>query len=182
MKITILDGDQSPEVPPFAEYMEALETMLRTRGHRIDRLALREMDISQCLGCWGCWVKTPGECVMKDDGARVCRSVIGSDLTVWAAPMVLGFPTALLKRTVDRLIPLIHPYTAVVQGEVHHRARYQRYPTYALLTQRGDGDTDEDLDIVAAVFSRTALNFKSKLALVRETSTPVEEVAHAIGS
>lgn len=94
----------------------------------------------------------------------------------------MGFPTALLKRTVDRLIPLIHPYNAVVVGEIHHRARYRRYPTFALLTERGDTDTDADLDIVEAVFSRTALNLKSKLAFMRETSAPVEEVAHAIGS
>ena len=182
MKITILDGEQSPSKKGFAEYLGKVESLLRSRGHTVERLVLREMDIKQCLGCWGCWVKTPGECVLKDDGERVCSSVIHSDFMLLAAPLVMGFPTALLKRTIDRLLPLIHPYNAIVAGEIHHRARYRRYPKFALLTERSDEDTDEDLRIVAAVFSRTALNFKSELVFIHEASAPVEEVTHAITS
>ena len=181
MKITILDGERRSGDTPFSKYLAELDSLLRSQGHHVERLVVRELEIKQCLGCWGCWVKTPGECVLKDDGERVCRSVIGSDFALLAAPLVMGFPTALLKRTIDRLLPLIHPYIAIVAGEIHHRARYQRYPTFALLTERGAADTDADLDIVTDVFSRTALNFKSKLAFVHETSVPVEEVADAIG-
>jgi multimeric flavodoxin WrbA len=182
MKITILDGEQSSSKTTFAEYTRKVESLLRSGGHEVELLVLREMDIKQCLGCWGCWVKTPGECVLKDDGALVCSSVIRSDFTLLAAPLVMGFPTALLKRTIDRLLPLIHPYIAIAAGECHHRARYKRYPKLALLTERSNEDTDEDLRIVKAVFSRTALNFKSKLAFMHETSATVEEVAHAITS
>ena len=182
MGIAILDGEQRREDTGFSEYVEQLASTLRSRGHEVDRLVLRDLDIGQCLGCWGCWVKTPGECVLRDDGERVCRSVIGSRFTLLAAPLVMGFPTALLKRTVDRLLPLIHPYLAIVQGEIHHKARYRRYPTMGLLTQRGDADSDEDLAIVEAVFARTALNFKSRLAFVHETTASIEEVADAIES
>jgi multimeric flavodoxin WrbA len=180
MKITILDGEQRPGKTAFGEYVGTVASHLRSSGHQVDRLVLRELEIKQCLGCWGCWVKTPGECILEDDGGRVCRSVIRSDVTLFAAPLVMGFPTALLKRTIDRLLPLIHPYNAVVAGEIHHRARYKRYPTFALLTERSNGDTDEDLRVVEAVFSRTALNFKSELAFLHETSAPAEKVAHAI--
>lgn len=180
MKIAILDGEQHPGKTAFGEYLGTVASLLRSSGHEVDRLVLRELDIKQCLGCWGCWVKTPGECVLEDDGGRVCASVIRSDVTLFAAPLVMAFPTALLKRTIDRLLPLIHPYNAVVAGEIHHRARYKRYPKFALLTERSDEDTDEDLRIVEDVFARTALNFKSRLAFVHETSAPAEEVAHAI--
>jgi multimeric flavodoxin WrbA len=182
MKIVILDGERRPGETPFAEYLAELESLLGARGHQVERLILRDLEMAQCLGCWGCWVKTPGECVLEDDGEHVCRSVVNSDLVLLAAPLVMGFPTALLKRTVERLIPLIHPYNAIVAGEIHHRARYKRYPTFALLTERGEGDTDADLEIVRDVFSRTALNFKSKLAFLHETSTPIEEVARVIES
>ena len=182
MRIAILDGEQGSGNTPFSEYLQELEALLRSKEHNVERLILRDLDIGQCLGCWGCWVKTPGECVLKDDGERVCRSVINSDFTLLASPLVMGFPTALLKRSIDRLIPLIHPYFAIVAGEIHHRKRYRRYPKLGLLAEKGPADTEVDLEIVAEVFSRTAINFKSELAFSLETSTPVEEVARAMGS
>ena len=182
MNISILDGEQQLGDTSFTSYIDALAAVLGELGHTVNWLHLRDLDIGQCLGCWGCWVKTPGECVLKDDGERVCRSVIRSDLTLLASPLVMGFPTALLKRMIDRLIPLIHPYIAIVQGEIHHRKRYRRYPRLALLTRRGEGDTVEDAAIVKAVFERTALNFKSRLVCAHDMSTPVEEVAHALVS
>jgi len=179
VNVTILDGARLTDAS-FSAYVTDLERCLRTAGHAVERLPLRDLNIRQCLGCWGCWVKTPGECVLKDDGERICRSVLSSDVTLFAAPLVMGFPTALLKRAVDRLIPLIHPYLAVVRGEIHHRKRYRRYPALALLVQRGDGDTSEDLDVVEQVFRRTALNFKSRLLFAHDTTTSIEEVADAL--
>ena len=27
--------------------------------------------INRCIGCFGCWIKTPGECVIKDDYNKI---------------------------------------------------------------------------------------------------------------
>ncbi len=72
-------------------------------------------------------MQTPGECVAKDDSALVCRELVRSDLALFASPVIMGFPSALLKKTGEKLIPLIHPYFAIDRGEVHHRARYDHY-------------------------------------------------------
>jgi multimeric flavodoxin WrbA len=179
MRITILNGNPTPD-SAFDGYVAHLARALADEQHAPEVLRLRELDLRYCTGCFGCWVKTPGQCVVTDDSARVCRAVINADFVLWAAPLVMGFPSALFKQALDKSIPLIHPYFAVVDGEAHHRARYDRYPRFGLLVGR-EADTDaEDLKIVGKLLSRTALNLKSGLAFTKCTDEPVEAVVRAI--
>jgi multimeric flavodoxin WrbA len=179
MNITILNGNPNPSNGAFDGYLGRLAETLTAQGHEARTLALRDMAIGQCSGCFGCWVKTPGECVIHDDAAAVCRALINADWAVFASPVTMGFTSALLKRAMDRLIPLIHPYGAVDRGEAHHLARYDRYPKVGLLLEPGDARV-EDLAIIRDMFSRTALNMKSRLCFARTTADPVEEVTRAI--
>jgi len=180
MRITILNGNPSPEDAAFDGYLRGLVEALEAGHHAVTALQLRDMDIKYCTGCWGCWVKTPGECVARDDSAEICRAAIHADLVLHASPVIMGFYSALLKKTTDKLIPLIHPYAVVDQGEAHHLARYDKYPLFGLLLQPGDDTDDEDLKIIADIHRRTALNLKSRLAFVRLTDDPIEEVAREI--
>jgi multimeric flavodoxin WrbA len=180
MNITILNGNPDAEGSSLDQYLQRLEETMEASGHSTTLLNLRDLDIRFCTGCFGCWVKTPGECAFTDDSAAVCRAVINSDFMLWAAPLHMGFPSMLLKRTMDRSIPLILPYFEVDQNEAHHLARYARHPRLGLLLER-EPDTDEaDLQIVADIFARTALNMKSRLEFAATTDTATDDVARRI--
>jgi multimeric flavodoxin WrbA len=180
MKITILNGNPDPQPTDFDSYLAQLVKILEASQHQVTQLILREMNLRYCVGCFGCWVKTPGECVTPDDGPTMCQAVIQADFMLWAAPIRMGFPSALLKKTMDKSIPLIHPYFAVDHGEAHHRARYSRYPRLGLLVGKEPNTDEKDLAIITDCFSRTALNMKSKLEFMHSTYQPVEELAQAI--
>lgn len=182
MKISILNGNASPENQRFDNYLSKLSETWISEGHQITQLDLRAMKINYCVGCWNCWVKTPGECSSNDQSLEVCRTVINSDLTLWASPITMGFPSALLKKVTDKLIPLVHPYIVVDQGEAHHLARYDHYPQFGLLLERNPDTDQEDIEIITEIFSRTALNMKSKLAFTKLVYAPLSEVTHAINS
>ena len=177
MNICILNGNPQAGANGFDAYLQHLSGALGARGHSAEELVLRDLEIRSCQGCFGCWLKTPGECVLADDGARVCRAVLRSNLLVLASPLIMGFVSARLKLCLDRLIPIIHPYITLVRGECHHRARYDRYPQIALLTAPEEGGAPEDLEITAAIVASTALNMKSRLALVKTTEDDAEEAA-----
>ncbi len=181
MKVTILNGD--PEKgSPFDAYVERVVTRMEAEGHEVALLRLRVMTIHGCKGCWGCWVKTPGECVQRDDSEQVCRAVVGSDLTLLASPMHMGFVSSLLKRTADKLIPLVHPYIVIEGGEMHHRPRYARYPLMGLLLGMG-ADTDaEDIEITREIWERTARNMKTRLVMTAVTDRSAEEVADELAA
>jgi len=180
MNITILNGNPNPHSDAFEGYLERLKATLEVRQHQVTILPLQEMDIRYCIGCFGCWVKTPGQCFAQDLSSQVLRSMLHSDFTIWASPLVMGYPSAILKRLMDKCIPLIHPYFVVDHNEAHHRARYSHYPRLGLLLSRETGTSQEDIRIVTDMFSRTALNMKSALEFSLLTDQPVEAVVQAI--
>jgi multimeric flavodoxin WrbA len=176
MRMTILNG--APDAASsFQAYLETLTNRLLALGHAVTKLDLRDLDLKGCTGCFGCWVKTPGECSKRDDSATICRAVLSADLLLLASPMTMGFTTALLKRAADQMIQLIHPYFVVEGGEIHHRARYARYPVFALLLDPGDDSDAEDIAITRTMWERMARNMKSRLAWSAVAKRSAEEVA-----
>jgi len=163
MKIVILDGRLENSPDSFSMYMDELKSILEQQGHSPNHFILKDLDLHHCIGCWDCWVKTPGQCVFDDASRDINREIINADFLLFATPLVMGYATHELKRKMDRIIPLIHPYITVVQNESHHRARYNKYPLVGLLMQPTIDDTEEDLFITSEMFARTALNFKSRL-------------------
>ncbi len=180
MKITILNGNPEEKNAHFDGYINMLSNKLQTESHVVELITLRDLDIKYCVGCFGCWVKKPGECVTPDDSHRICETIINSDFLLWTAPMRMGFPSALLKKMMDKSIPLIHPYFVVEYNEAHHRPRYDSYPRIGLLVQKEEDTDSEDLGIVSDIFSRTAVNMKSHLEFSFTMDHPVDEVAQAI--
>lgn len=182
MKITILNGNPDARYKNFEQFLEKLSIFLEKDRHSVTQLKLRNMDIKYCIGCWGCWVKTPGECLISDDSETVRRESINSDLVVFASPIFMGFTSAVLKKTMDRMIPLVHPYIEFVEKECHHRKRYNKYPALGLILDKtADPNTDDgDITITRDIFERFSLNFRSKLHFVTFGDTPVEEVINEI--
>jgi len=181
MRITIINAEPDSG-SAFDAYVREYEHCLVAEHHDVTRLDVRDLDLKGCSGCWGCWVKTPGECVKRDESARICEAMIGSDLTVFAAPMRLGFTSALLKRAADQMIPLVHPYITIDHGEMHHRPRYARYPLIGLLVSP-DADTDaEDLAITRDLWSRMARNMKTSLSFFSIATTSAKEAADELAA
>jgi len=179
MRIAILNGEPDP-ASAFQEYVHEMASRLAAAGHAVTTLDLRELDLKGCSGCFGCWVKTPGECVKRDDSAQVCRAAIGADLLVLASPVTMGFTSALLKRAADQMIPLLHPYFVIEGGEVHHLARYAQYPEFGLILDAGSDTDAEDIEITTAMWKRMARNLKSRVVFTAVSNRSAEEVANEI--
>ena len=118
--------------------------------------------------------------MFKDESHSVCREYINSDFVIFVSPVIRGFTSALLKKTQDKLIPLLHPYIELVQGECHHKKRYDRYPGIGIILEKDPDTDDEDIAITTDMFHRFALNLKTELAFSLLTDQPVKEVKDAI--
>jgi len=180
MKITILNGN--PATSSFDRYLARLTASLEAGGHTVVRLDLRDLPLHYCIGCWKCWVKTPGECASRDASLDMDRAIIQADFVLYASPLKMGFPSALLKMSLDKHLPLIHPYMVVDQGEAHHRARYARSPRLGLLLENEAGTDAGDIQIVTDIFCRLALNFKTRLEFALTADTDAAELAARISS
>jgi multimeric flavodoxin WrbA len=180
MKITILNGNPEAQNTDFESYLDRLALALDDLGMEVLTITLREKEIHSCTGCWGCWVKTPGECIIPDDSLEIRKEIIHSDLLIFASPLIMGFTSALLKIMQDKLIPLVHPYIELVNNECHHIKRYNTYPKLALIFSP-EPDTDaEDIQIVTNIYERLAINFKSELIFSHSIETSAENMIHEI--
>jgi hypothetical protein len=182
MKVTILNGDPDPDNQKFDDYIDNLIKLLELSDNSVVYFKLREMKILPCRGCFGCWLKTPGQCIFKDDSHDICREIINSDFVLFAAPLVMGFPSAVLKTAMDKFIPLLLPYIELVNNkECHHEKRYDKeYPLIGLLIEKEDDTDSEDIEIVSDIFVRFAIDFKTSSRFVMETDIPVQEVSDEI--
>ena len=127
MKAVLLDGSRGPNDPP-ASVCDQVEELVRQAGYTVGRWDLDSVKLAYCQGCFRCWVKTPGKCRTRDEGAAIAEALINSDLAVFFSPITFGGYSSPLKGALDKLICLLSPGFEVADGETRHRPRYSRYP------------------------------------------------------
>jgi multimeric flavodoxin WrbA len=157
MNAVVLDGSRNEQGQGI---VAVLTGALAQAGYATEVIALREKTIAPCKGCFGCWVKTPGECVIDDDGRAVARAAVRSDILVYVTPVTFGGFSSELKKAVDRLIPNISPFFARVRGETHHQRRYARSPSLIGLGVFPQPDREAEA-VFKTLVEHNALNWRS---------------------
>lgn len=80
--------------------------------------------VKNCVGCFGCWVRTPGECVIKERCSVIPRYMSESNEVIIISPILYGGYSRRIKAVLDRSIGYVLPYFQTVNGEMHHQMRY----------------------------------------------------------
>ncbi|MDW7656206.1 MAG: hypothetical protein SCM11_03410 [Bacillota bacterium] len=149
---------------------EIIEAIGNLYDEPLKAVRMGEQSIAACIGCWNCWVNTPGQCVMKDEMAASYPDYINSDTIILLMDTAQGFISHLSKAFFDRTIPHYLPYIEIVNGECHHAARYKRYPDLVFYYDT-EGLTNQEEQVIEDYLYRTAYHFKSKAyRIVKESS------------
>jgi len=117
-------------------------------------------EITPCIGCWNCWLKTPGECVFNDVMTEVYADYVNSSRVILLFDTCQGFVNHQMKAFLDRSIPHYHPYIEIVDGECHHLARYDGYPELYFYYDTKDL-TEREEQLIEDYLYRTAYHFQS---------------------
>lgn len=119
---------------------------LEQRGFSVSHKAIGRAELAFCKGCFGCWVKTPGECVISDKMGQINRGYINSDVVVYLSPIVFGQYSANLKNVIDRWIPNVLPFFITrPDGSTMHPPRYEQYPCQIVIGYGARDEEDEQL-------------------------------------
>jgi hypothetical protein len=160
VKAVILNGARKDD-KALDSVHEIIVDELTSIGWKVTSYALRETEIGHCLGCFECWVKTPGICRFNDDGREIARQFIQSDLSILFTPVTFGGYSAELKKALDCvIICLLSPFFMKINGEVHHKPRYDGYPRLMGVGVLPQPDKESE-KIFKALVNRNAVNFHS---------------------
>jgi multimeric flavodoxin WrbA len=143
----------------------------------LETFRLRNKEIAPCQGCFGCWVRKPGECLMEDDSRAIVTAVLGANLIVLLTPVTFGGYSSELKKALDRSICLISPFFMTVGGETHHKPRYDWSPRFLGVGVTEDRDS-ECVQIFTNLVERNAINFHASAysASVIDEKSSLEEI------
>lgn len=160
-KVLVLNGAREKEGyldPVFA----VLNEELRSSGAEVRIRMLRKTTFHHCMGCFRCWIETPGRCVSADAGYEIIGRIVQSDLIVLFSPVTFGGYSSVLKKIVDRYLPLLLPYFVMHHGNTHHPPRYPRMPRLAAVgVLSGNDCRNQELAIIfRQIVGRNALNFR----------------------
>ncbi len=109
-------------------------------GATAETLYLRNYKINHCLGCYDCWLKTPGRCIQKDDMSEVLFDrYLAADLVVLASPIYHATMNARMKLFVERTLPMMDPLGEPPAAGGHPH-RFPRTPRVVTLSVCGYWD------------------------------------------
>lgn len=78
---------------------------LRQGQAQVHDIDLTTQKINHCIGCYNCWIITPGKCIHQDDMSRVMNAFTSCDIVVFSSPLYIYNISGYLKVFLDRLLP-----------------------------------------------------------------------------
>ena len=159
MKASILIGSKADD-SESSKIHEIMLKELKKLNWDATSIVLEDKNIAYCLGCFGCWVQTPGECVIKDDVETIVKQMVHSDLIIYITPIVFGGYSSILKKALDRQISRVLPYFTKINGEVHHSKRYEKQQSLLSIGLLDKHDAEKE-EVFKSLVSRNAINMWS---------------------
>ncbi len=180
MKILILNGNPESGNDRLNNYIKNLSAEIIKKGSAVTKFDLRDMKIEYCKGCMSCWFGDPGKCVVKDDVKKILKEWVSADFVILFSPVKMGFTSSLLKKGLDKLLPIVLPYFELQNKKILHKARYKKYPEVGLIVNPLNGTDEEDIAIINNTYDYIANKARSPLAFTHTIDSTASEVLNEI--
>ncbi len=151
MHVMAINGSPRKEKSSTYHILGPLLEGMRAAGATTELVHLGHLQIKPCLGCFLCWVKTPGKCVQQDDMAAVLERFVQADLLVFGTPLYHYNMSGLMKNFIDRTLPSYEPWLVEDPdhpGKSGHPDRYPRDRAMLLVSPCGFPEFDHFAPLV----------------------------------
>lgn len=155
MKILVINGSPKGK---NSNTMRLTRSFLDGIGEsQIREIHVASSNIAGCKGCFCCWSKTPGKCIIKDDMQYVIESELWADVIIWSFPLYyFGVPGG-LKNLIDRQLPMNLPFMVERTdgvGSGSHPSRYDMSgKKHIIISTCGFYSADKNYDSVRLMFN-----------------------------
>lgn len=93
--------------------------------------------IKSCIGCFGCWIKTPGKCVIKDGYDNIGELFSKADKVIVISKCFYGGFSPFVKNVLDRSIAYMLPFSELlIKKRIINSDMINRLNTVFIFTER----------------------------------------------
>ena len=117
--------------------------------------------IHNCIGCFGCWLKTPGVCVLKDNYNNMGELLSKCDELKIISRCIYGSYSPLIRNVLDRSISYLLPYFISKNAETHHAMRYKNKISLSVHFY-GSDITENEKETAKRLVKANCINFCDK--------------------
>ena len=112
MKVLALNGSPRMKASSTYHMLKPLLEGMEGAGAETELIHIRKLNLEFCIGCYTCWVRTPGVCIHKDKDrmAAVLESFNSANLVVFGTPLYQFTMSGIMKTFIDRTIPRFEPW------------------------------------------------------------------------
>ena len=126
-----------------------------------------------CIGCFGCWLKTPGTCIIKDAFQHMGENISKVDELLFISRSSFGSYSSSVKNVLDRSISYVMPFFEIRKGEMHHAERYHKTLTVSAIFY-GEDITDLEMETSKNLLKANALNLNGSIGSIHFCNSPSE--------
>ncbi|WP_298483463.1 flavodoxin family protein [uncultured Ruminococcus sp.] len=133
--------------------------------------------VRHCIGCFGCWAKTPGICVIHDGYEKTSIAMGKCIELIYISKCCYGGFSPSVKAIQDRAISYVHPDFVMLDGEMHHKRRYANQISLSAHFY-GENISDAEKETARNILQANADNFDGvvKTICFYKTIQELEEV------
>ena len=126
-----------------------------------DKVICEDKKIHHCIGCFGCWIKTPGKCVLKDGYENIGELFSKTDELIVISHCKYGTYSPYVKNVLDRSISYLLPYFKKKNNETHHIPRYKHKFSYSVYFY-GKALTTKEKEVATRIVEAHSINLNAK--------------------
>ena len=129
---------------------------------------LSSLKIANCVGCFGCWTRQPGKCVIRDDAVTVYPLIAESRNIIYVSRVKYGGYDTIMKTMLERAIPVQQAFIRIHHGETHHVQRDVKPKKAVIIAYVAKND--EEKQVFRSLIDRNAsnMNFESHEVIFAE--------------
>ena len=125
MKVLMINGSPKGKNSNTYKLSSAFVEGVKEKNNvEYEEIQVNTLNIKPCLGCFSCWNKTPGQCVIKDEMTSVLEKILWADIVVWSFGLYYFNVPSKMKNLIDRQLPLVLPFMVKDSESGGHPTRY----------------------------------------------------------
>jgi len=156
----LLISDKEYPTKTYQALKDLIVKFLEDKGFETKLIDVGMDNLTFCMGCFGCWIKKPGECVINDLMTQINESFMNSDVVIYLNPIIFGQFSANIKNAIDRSIPNMLPFFETrPDGTTMHPSRYDTFPRQIMIGY-GDMVSNEDKQLFIDITKKHRRNIE----------------------